>query len=386
MSQYKLTEEQEMLRGMVRRLAKEKVGPTAAERDEKAEFHWDIVKILRENELMGVDFPAEYGGGGAGTLAFIIVVEELSKVDASVGLTVAVQELGSLPIILAGNEEQKRRYLPGLASGDCLAAFGLTEPKAGSDVSNLGCRAVKKGDEYILNGSKLFITNGGVADIHTIYAITKPEEKTHRQGSMFIVEKGFPGFRVGKKEDKLGIRSSDTVELIMEDCRVPAENLLMSEGNGFAVSMKTLDFARLGIAAQGLGIALGAFEYATQYAKEREAFGKTISQFEGISFKLADMAIQTEAARQLIYKAGAVYQELPKDMSRLSPEQVRFSSMAKTFCSDVAMWVTVEAVQVLGGYGYVKEYPVERMMRDAKITQIYEGTNEIQRLITANSL
>jgi alkylation response protein AidB-like acyl-CoA dehydrogenase len=203
---------------------------------------------------------------------------------------------------------------------------------------------------------------------------------------MFIVEKDFPGFRVGKKENKLGIRSSDTVELVLEDCRVPAENLLMAEGNGFAIAMKTLDFARLGIAAQALGIAAGAFEYANQYAKEREAFGKPINQFQGISFKLADMAIQIEAARQLLYKSAAVFQEIPKDMSRLSPEQIRFSSMAKTFCSDVAMWVTVEAVQVLGGYGYVKEYPVERMMRDAKICQIYEGTNEIQRLIIANSL
>jgi alkylation response protein AidB-like acyl-CoA dehydrogenase len=297
-----------------------------------------------------------------------------------------VQELGSLPIILAGNEKQKKKYLPSLARGDRLAAFGLTEPKAGSDVANLGCRAVKKGDEYILNGNKLFITNGGVADIHTIYGVTNPEEKGNKRGSFFIVEKDFSGFRVGKKENKLGIRSSDTVELILEDCRVPAENLLMNEGAGFAISMKTLDFARLGIAAQGLGIASGAFEYATEYAKEREAFGKTINQFQGISFKLADMAIQTEAARQLLYKAAAVFQGLPKDMTRLSPEQVRLSSMAKTFCSDVAMWVTVEAVQVLGGYGYVKEYPVERMMRDAKITQIYEGTNEIQRLIIANSL
>ncbi|MFH0811511.1 MAG: acyl-CoA dehydrogenase family protein, partial [Pseudomonadota bacterium] len=291
-----------------------------------------------------------------------------------------------LPIILAGNEGQKNKYLPSLASGDRLAAFGLTEAKAGSDVASLGCRAVKKGDEYILNGSKLFISNGGVADIHTIYAVTNPEEKPNKKGGIFIVEKDFPGFRVGKKEHKLGIRSSDTVELILEDCRVPAKNLLMEEGTGFAIAMKTLDFARLGIAAQAVGIASGAFEYATQYAKEREAFGKPITHFQGISFKLADMAIQIEAARQLLYKAAAVFQELPKNMSRLAPEQVRFSSMAKTFCSDVAMGVTVEAVQVLGGYGYSKEYPVERMMRDAKITQIYEGTNEIQRLVIASTL
>jgi len=387
MGQYELTEEQKMLREVVRRLAREKVAPGAAERDEKEEFHWDMVEILRENELFGVDFPVEYGGSGAGTLAFVIVVEELSRVDASVGGTVSYQDLGSLPIILAGNEEQKRKYLPLLARGEKLAAFSLTEPKAGSDVAGLGCRAIKKGDEYIINGTKLFISNGGVADIHTVYAVTNPEEgKPQRRGSMFIVERGYPGFRVGKKEKKLGIRSSNTVELIFEDCRVPAENLLGKEGDGFGIAMKTLDFARLGIAAQAVGIAGGALEYAVEYAKGREAFGKPINQFQGVSFKLADMAIKVEAARQLLYKAASVFQELPKDMTRLSPEQIRLSSMAKAYCSDVAMEVTVEAVQVLGGYGYSREYPVERMMRDAKITQIYEGTNEIQRLIIANTL
>jgi alkylation response protein AidB-like acyl-CoA dehydrogenase len=304
-----------------------------------------------------------------------------------VGGTVSYQDLGSLPIILAGNEEQKRKYLPLLARGEKLAAFSLTEPKAGSDVAGLGCRAIKKGDEYIINGTKLFISNGGVADIHTVYAVTNPEEgKPQRRGSMFIVERGYPGFRVGKKEKKLGIRSSNTVELIFEDCRVPAENLLGKEGDGFGIAMKTLDFARLGIAAQAVGIAGGALEYAVEYAKGREAFGKPINQFQGVSFKLADMAIKVEAARQLLYKAASVFQELPKDMTRLSPEQIRLSSMAKAYCSDVAMEVTVEAVQVLGGYGYSREYPVERMMRDAKITQIYEGTNEIQRLIIANTL
>lgn len=387
MAQYELTDEQLMLRDMVRRLAKEKVAPGAAERDETSEFHWDMVEIFRNNELMGIDFPAEYGGGGAGVLAFVLVVEELSKADASVGGTVSYHELGSLPIILAANEEQKKKYLPSLASGERLAAFSLTEPKTGSDVAGLGCRAVRKGDEYIINGSKLFISNGGVADVHTVYAVTNPDEKkSNKRGSVFVVEKDFPGFKVGKKENKLGIRSSSTTELIFEDCRVPVENRLAEEGDGFHIAMKTLDFARLGIAAQALGIATGAFEYATQYAKEREAFGKPIIQFQGISFKLADMAIQIEAARQLLYKTASVFQELPKNMSRLAPEQIRLSSMSKTFCSDVSMWVTVEAVQVLGGYGYSKEYPVERMMRDAKITQIYEGTNEIQRLIIANSL
>ena len=387
MTQYELTDEQLMLRDVVRKLAKEKVAPGAAERDEKEEFPWDLVKILRENELLGVDFPSEYGGGGAGVLALMLVVEELSKVDASVGGAVSYHELGSLPIILAANEEQKKKYLTRLATGEHLAAFSLTEAKAGSDVGGLACRAIRKGDEYIINGSKLFISNGGVADIHTVYAVTNPEEKkSNKRGTMFIVEKGFPGFKVGKKENKLGIRASITVELIFEDCHVPVENRLGEEGDGFHIAMKTLDFARLGIAAQAVGIASGAFEYATQYAKEREAFGKPIMQFQGISFKLADMAMQIEAARQLLYKAASVFQELPKDMSRLAPEQIRYSAMSKCFCSDVAMAVTVEAVQVLGGYGYSKEYPVERMMRDAKITQIYEGTNEIQRLVIGSTL
>jgi len=384
--QYDLTDEQKMLRDTVARMAKGQVEPGAEHRDREAKFSWEMVDLLRENGLLGIDFPEQYDGAGAGLLSLIIVIEELSKVDASVGLIPAVQELGTLPILLAANEEQKARYLPPLAMGEKLAAFGLTEPGGGSDAARLKTKAVKKGDKYILNGAKNFITNGGVAETITVYAVTNPEEKTHKQGSVFIVEKGFPGFQVGKHEDKLGIRSSDTVELIFEDCEVPAENLLAQEGSGFSIMMKTLDFSRPGIAGQALGIAAGAFEYATNYAKERVAFGKTINSFQGISFKLADMAIQIEAARQLLYKTCAVLQECKKDMSRLLPEQSRLSSAAKTFCGDVAMWVTVDAVQVLGGYGYSKEYPVERYMRDAKICQIYEGTQEIQRLVVANTL
>jgi len=386
MVQYDLTEEQRMLQDMVRKMAREQVEPGAAKRDEEAEFCWEMVGLLRENGLLGIDFPEQYGGADAGMLSLILVVEELSKVDASVGLNVAVQELGTLPILLAANDEQKAKYLPALASGEKLAAFGLTEPGGGSDVARLKCKAERKGDTYILNGTKNFITNGGVAETLTVYAITNPDNKPHRQSSVFIVEKGFPGFSVGKKEDKLGIRSSDTVELIFEDCEVPAENLLAEEGTGFHVMMKTLDFSRPGIAAQALGIATGAAEYAAGYAKERIAFGNPINKFQGVSFKLADMFIQIEAARQFLYKCGAVLQECSKDMSRLLPEQIRLSSGAKTFCGDVAMWVTVEAVQVLGGYGYTKEYPVERFMRDAKITQIYEGTQEIQRMVVANTL
>ena len=387
MAQYELTEEQLMLRDTVRRIAKNQVEPGAEQRDHKGEFSWDMVKLLRENGLVGIDFPEEYEGGEAGLLSLIIVIEELSKVDASVGLIPAVQELGTLPILLAASKEQKAKYLPPLSRGERLAAFGLTEAGGGSDVARLKCKAVRKGDKYILNGNKLFITNGGVAETLTVYAITNPnEDKPHKRSSVFIVEKRFPGFRVGKKEDKMGIRSSDTVELIFEDCEVPAENILGQEGTGFSVMMKTLDFSRPGVAAQALGIAAGAAEYALNYAKERIAFGKPIISFQGISFKLADMFIETEAARQLLYKCAAVFQELPKDMSRLLPEQIRLSSASKTLCGDVAMKVTVDAVQILGGYGYSREYPVERYMRDAKITQIYEGTQEIQRLVVANTL
>lgn len=384
--QYDLTEEQRMLQNMVRRLAKERVEPGAGKRDAEGVFSWEQVDLLRENGLYGIDFPEAYGGSGAGMLAMAIAVEELSKVDASTGLLIADQELGSLPIMLAGNEEQKRRYLPKLASGEQLAAFALTEPAAGSDVARLRCRAVRDGDSYVLNGTKNFITNGGVAHIVTVYALTDPQGPPHKNAGVFVVEKGTPGFSVGKKEDKMGIRWSDTVELIFEDCRIPVANLLGRDGEGFAVMMKTLDFSRPAVAAQALGIAAGALEYAVAYAKQRESFGKPIIRHQGIGFKLADMAMETEAARHLLYKTCALFQEQPKDMSRLSPELIRLSSMSKCYCGDVAMRASIEAVQVLGGYGYIKEFPVERMMRDAKITQIYEGTNEIQRMVISSTL
>jgi alkylation response protein AidB-like acyl-CoA dehydrogenase len=344
------------------------------------------VDLLRENGLYGIDFPEAYGGSDAGLLALVVAIEELSKVDASCGLLIADHELGSLPILLAANEEQRDRFLPKLATGEHLAAFALTEPAAGSDVARLRCRARKDGDSYILNGTKNFITNGGVADVLTVYAVVDPEKPSHKNAGVFVVEKGTPGFSIGRQEHKMGIRWSNTVELVFEDCRVPAENLLGREGDGFHIMMKTLDFSRAGVAAQALGIAAGALEVAIPYAKERVAFGVPIIEHQGIGFKLADMAIRTEAARQLLYKTSALLQEQPKDLSRLSPELIRMSSMSKCLCSDVAMWVTTEAVQVLGGYGYSSEYPVERMMRDAKITQIYEGTNEIQRMIIAKTL
>jgi alkylation response protein AidB-like acyl-CoA dehydrogenase len=380
------TEEEQMLQDMVRRLAKEKIAAGAEERDKVGEFPWDMLELMRENGLMGVDFPEEYGGMAAGLLAHCIVVEELAKVDMSVAIIPATQELGSLPIMLAGNHEQKEKYLRPLSTGEKLAAFGLTEAKGGSDVAALKTRAVRKGDKYILNGSKTFITNGGVADTYTIYAVTNPDQPPHKAASVFILEKGTPGFTQGKKEDKLGIRSSDTRELIFQDVEVPVENRLAEEGDGFHIMMKTLDFTRPSVAAEALGVAAGAFEYATAYAKERESFGKKIIQHQGISFKLADMAMRITAARQLLWKTCAVLDRLEKDLSRIPPEALRYSSMSKAFCSDVAMWTTVEAVQVLGGYGYIREYPVERMMRDAKITQIYEGTNEIQRIVIASTL
>ncbi|MGA7563372.1 MAG: acyl-CoA dehydrogenase family protein [Desulfobaccales bacterium] len=384
--QYDLTEEQRMLQDMVRRLAKEQVEPGAAQRDREGKFDWEMVALLRENGLIGVDFPEAYEGAGAGMLALAITVEELSRVDAACGLVPAVQELGSLPIILAGSEAQKQEFLPSLASGEQLAAFGLTEPAAGSDVARLRCRAVRDGDSYVINGTKTFISNGGVADIVTLYAITDPGVSAHKGSSVLVVPKSTPGFSVGKKEDKMGIRWSDTVELVFEDCRVPAANLLGQEGEGFKVMMKTLDFSRLGIAAQALGIAAGALDHAVAYAKERETFGRPIIQHQGVGFKLADMAMRTEAARQLLYKTCSLFEEQPKDMSRISAQLIRMSAMSKCLCGDVAMWVATEAVQVLGGYGFIKEFPVERMMRDAKITQIYEGTNEIMRLVIANTL
>ncbi len=385
-NRFSLTEEEQMLQDMVRRLAKEKVAPGAEERDKKGEYPHDMLELMRENGLMGVDFPAEYDGMAAGMIAHCIVVEELAKADASVALIPSVQELGSLPIILAGNHEQKEKYLKPLSTGETTAAFGLTESKGGSDVAALKTRAVKKGDKYIINGSKMWITNGGIADTFSVYAVTDPDVPPYKGGSVFILEKGMPGFTIGKKESKLGIKSSDTRELIFEDVEVPVENLLAEEGSGFHIMMKTLDFSRPSVGAQALGIAAGAFEYATAYAKERVAFGKPIIKHQAIAFKLADMSMKITAARMLLWKTCSLLDTVGKDLSKIPPEIIRHSSMSKAYCADVAMWTTVEAVQVLGGFGYSTEYPVERMMRDAKITQIYEGTNEIQRIVIAGTL
>lgn len=375
---FKLSEEHEMIRKMVRDFAEKEVAPTAAERDEEERFDREIFDKIAELGLTGIPWPEKYGGIGSDYLAYCIAVEELSRVCASTGVVLSAHtSLASWPIYKFGTEEQKRKYLLPLAQGASIGAYALTEPGSGSDASNMKTTAVKKGDHYVLNGSKIFITNAGIADIYIVFAITDPEAG-HRGITAFIVESDFPGFRVGKKEKKMGIRSSPTAEIIFEETIVPAENRLGEEGQGFKIAMMTLDGGRNGIAAQAVGIAQGALDAAVQYAKERHQFGKPIIANQGISFKLADMATHVEAARLLTYQAAWLETNgLPYGKA---------SAMAKLFAGDTAMMVTTEAVQVFGGYGYIKDYPVERYMRDAKITQIYEGTQEIQRLVISRML
>ena len=374
-----LTDEQREIRELVRQLARERIAPRAAEIDKSAEFPWDVVEVFRENDLFGVMYDEEYGGIGASALMTLVTIEELSKVCATSGLIVAVQELGSLGIKLAGNAEQKQRYLPKLASGEWLAAYALTEPGSGSDSAAMRTTAVCDGDEYVLNGGKRFITNAGVASVYVVFAKTDPEAG-HSGISAFIVESEYPGFEVGRIEPKMGIKGSTTGEIFFNDCRVPAANLLGEEGEGFRIAMRILDRSRSGVAAQALGIAQGATDYALEYARTRETMGRPIAQHQLIAGMLADMETKCEAARGLLYKVGAMIDADESDgLSKLS-------AMAKLYCTDVAMEVTTDAVQVLGGYGYIQEYPVERMMRDAKITQIYEGTNQIQRLVIAREM
>ncbi|MDQ2906316.1 MAG: acyl-CoA dehydrogenase [Ktedonobacteraceae bacterium] len=362
----------------IHELALERVAPRAAAIDHSAEFPWDMKELLAQQDIYAMAFPAEYGGIGSSELAVVMAVEELSRHCATTGLLLAVQQLGAMPILLGGNEQQKRKYLPPLASGEWLAAFGLTEAGSGSDAAAMRTFAVHKGDMYILNGSKRFITNGGLAQVNSIFAITDPEVGT-RGISAFIVEKDFPGFSVGRIEDKMGIKGSQTAELIFTDCEVPAENLLGREGEGFKTAMMTLDRTRVGIGAQAVGIAQGALDLAVAYARQRIQFGKPIGENQGIQFMLADMATKVEASRLLVYNAAEM-------IDNGEPHFSKYSAMAKMFASDSAMEVTNDAIQVLGGYGYMKEYPAERMMRDAKITQIYEGTNQIQRLVIARDL
>jgi alkylation response protein AidB-like acyl-CoA dehydrogenase len=377
-----LTEEQQSIQELARKIAEEKVKPVRARYDEESTFPWDIVAELARADLFRVFIPAEYEGlveRGHGVTNMCLVTEELSKACAGIVLAYAGTALGAFPLLLFGTDEQKRRYLPRIAGGKQLAAFGLTEPMAGSDAGSIRTTARREGDHYVLDGTKIFITNGGEADLYTVVALTQPE-KGARGASAFLVEKGTPGFSFGKKERKMGIHASATAELIFEGARVPAENLLGREGMGFPVAMKTFDLSRPGVAAQALGIAEGAMEETLRYVNQRRQFGKSIISFQGIQWMLADMATQIEAARALIYSlSGRIDAGDTRDVGHLS-------AMAKVFASDVAMKVTTDAVQIFGGYGYMSDYPVEKMMRDAKITQIYEGTNQIQRNVIGTHL
>ncbi len=378
MIDYLLTEEQVMIRDLCRQITEEKIKPVAAEYDKTGEFPWDVLKVIAQSDLFGVYIEEQYGGMGGGVMELCIATEEFSKGCGGIALGYSATALGTYPIILFGTEEQKKKYLPPIAKGEKLAAFGLTEPAAGSDASAIQTTAKKEGDHYILNGTKHFISNGGDAEIYTIIAMTD-KSKGPRGASLFVVEKGTPGFTFGKKEDKMGIRASSTRELVFTDCKIPKENLLGKEGMGFIAAMRTFDQSRPGIGAQAVGIAQGALDAAVQYARERKQFGKAISTFQGIQWMLADMATQVEAARALVYASAREVDAGKKDVGK-------DSAMAKLFASDVAMKVSTDAVQIFGGYGYMREYPVEKFMRDAKITQIYEGTNQIQRNIIGLAL
>jgi alkylation response protein AidB-like acyl-CoA dehydrogenase len=377
---FRLTEDQIMLRDTVRRIAVDNFAPKAAEIDEKEIFPEDNLKILAENGLLGIQIPEEYGGAGAGMLSLILAVEEVARVCASTSVILTTQALASDPMLISGNEAQKKSYLCRMASGECLGACAITEPGAGSDVSGMKTTARKADGGYLLNGAKIFITNGGVSEIVTVFAYTD-KEKGNKGISTLIVEKGDKGFALGKKEHKLGIHGSDTRELIFEDVFLPEERLVGSAGSGFKTLMQTFNYTRPAVAAQALGIAQGALDAAIDYAKMRVQFGKTLASFQGIQWMIAEMALSVEAARNMVYRAASTIDNDPD-----SPEIPKLSSMAKWYASDVAMKVTTDAVQIFGGYGYSKEYPLERMMRDAKITQIYEGTNQIQRIIIAAQL
>ncbi|PKN73795.1 MAG: acyl-CoA dehydrogenase [Candidatus Cloacimonetes bacterium HGW-Cloacimonetes-3] len=375
---YFLTEDQLEMQDIARRIALEKMKPLSEKYDEEGTFPWDIVEVMANSDLFAVMIPEEYGGISGKVVDLAIVTEELCAVDLGISLAFGVTGLGMYPILIAGNEEQKQKYLSQIATGKRLAAFGLTEANAGSDVGAMSTTAKKVGDTYVLNGTKQWISNGGEAEIYTVFAMTDPS-KGPRGCSVFVVEKGTPGFSFGKKENKMGIRANSTRELIFEDCVVPAENLLGREGTGFITAMKVFDKSRPMVGAQAVGVARGAYEAAIKYSKEREQFGKPICSFQAVQFMLADMATEIEAARALVMQTARMVDSGAKNYSKES-------AMCKYFASDVAMKVTTDAVQILGGYGYMKEYPVEKMMRDAKILQIYEGTNQIQRSIVAANI
>ena len=376
---YRLTDEQELLRQTVRQLADERIAPRAAEIDTSEEFPWDVKELLAEHEILALPFPPVYGGVSGELLPLCLAVEEIARVCVTSSLILAVQALGSRPILIAGTDEQKRRWIPDLAAGKRLAAFALTEAGAGSDPAAMRATARREGDVYVLDGSKRFITQGGVADLYAVFAVTDPAAPKGKGISCLMVDGDSAGFSVARLEHKMGIRGSPTAELVFEGVRVPAANLLGREGEGYRIALKTLEHSRPGIAAQAVGIAQGATDVAVDYARTREQFGRPIGEFQMVQAMLADMATRTEAARQLLYKACV-------EIEAGSPHAMRWAAMAKLFAGDTAMAVTTDAVQVLGGYGYTSDYPVERMMRDAKITQLYEGTQQIQRLVIARDL
>ncbi|MCP2309021.1 acyl-CoA dehydrogenase family protein [Kitasatospora paracochleata] len=375
---FRLSEEHEMLRESVRSLAEAKIAPFAAEVDEQGRFPQEALDALQGNDLHAVHVPEEYGGAGADALATVLVIEEVARVCASSSLIPAVNKLGSLPVQLSGSEELKAKYLGALARGEGMFSYCLSEPEAGSDAAGMKTRAVRDGDFWVLNGVKRWITNAGVSEYYTVMAVTDPELRS-RGISAFVVEKADEGVSFGAPEKKLGIKGSPTREVYFDNVRIPADRMIGAEGTGFATAMKTLDHTRVTIAAQAIGIAQGALDYAKGYVKERKQFGKAIAEFQGVQFMLADMAMKLEAARQLTYAAAAKSQRTDGDLTF-------FGAAAKCFASDVAMEITTDAVQLLGGYGYTRDYPVERMMRDAKITQIYEGTNQVQRIVMARNL
>ena len=379
LSPYEVPRELEDFRTVIAQIVREQVAPRAHAIDAEASYPWELRRLFAEHDLFALPFEERHGGTGTGHLMQVIAIEEVAKACASSALMLAVHDLGSLPIRLAGTEAMKGRVLPRLASGEWVPAFALSEPDAGSDPGGMKTRAVRDGDEWILNGAKNWISQAGVADVYVVFAVTDPTQGHAHGITAFLVERDLPGFTIGSPEHKLGIKGSPTAALSFDDVRIPGDCVIGEPGRGFRVAMATLDRSRLGIAAQALGIAQGATDYAVAYARERYQFGRPITDFQAIQFKLADMETQTAAARQLLYNAAAKADRGDSDMGK-------HSAMAKLFCSDTAMAVTVEAVQVLGGYGYVSDYPVERMMRDAKITQIYEGTNEIQRLVISRAL
>ncbi|HJR46467.1 MAG TPA: acyl-CoA dehydrogenase family protein [Actinomycetota bacterium] len=376
---FHLTEEQELFRASVRELVEDKIAPRAAEIDEADEYPHDVDEALVKAGFAGVSYPEEYGGAGGGAVELCILVEEISRVCAGVSLIPAVNKLGAIPVLLGGTDEQKKTICTGITNGDHRMSYCLTEPGSGSDAAAMRSRATRDGDDWVLKGTKRFITGAGASDLYTYFAVTNPDAQKGRNITCFLVSSEMDGFELGRKEDKMGIRGSPTREVILNDVRVPAENVVGEVDQGFRLAMRTLDFSRPTVAAQALGIAQGAFDFAVGYCKEREQFGKPIAGFQGMQFMFADMAMKIETARMAVYKAATAVDESAADVSY-------WAAIAKCYASDVAMSVTTDCVQALGGYGYVREYPVERFMRDAKITQIYEGTNQIQRVVIARQI